>query len=357
MKHIVVSGCSFTRIISANTHFKHYDSNKSNLEQPPFQWSWPEFLKEKAGDNYQLWNEGSGTFDNSIIVNSLIRRISLLLKDGVKAEDIIVLTEFSTQNRYSFLIPQSQLKYDDLNPYKSGFGHIGGYLDTQDQIEKNGYFYLGASIINTSNPAQDWFNQYSETIWNEEFQHFSMLRNIFFLQTFLQAKHISNYLFFFMKNELVHNAEIFPQKERDAVFYTNLKFDNLLGGRKNTMDFLTLNNVVPYIKNHQLLKDYYNNEYINYYYDIIDWNNFWFYETDATKKSGMFEWVVGNSDKDKVLFTWHEEESYFIQKGIQNPTKEDTIKYLETQGFQGFHLSAEWNKIFVDEVILPNIIL
>ena len=185
----------------------------------------------------------SSNFKLNLIVNSLIHRISILLKEGVNPNDIIVLTEWSSQNRYSFLIPQSQLKYDDLNPYNSGFGHIGGFLTTDDQIEKNGYFYLGASIINTDNPGQKWFNQYSETIWNEEFQHFSMLRNIFFLQTFLQAKQISNYLFFFMKNELVHNAEIFPQKERDSVFYNNIKFENSLGSRKNTMEFLTLNNI------------------------------------------------------------------------------------------------------------------
>lgn len=356
MKHIVTSGCSFTRIISVYSN-GYKPSNKTNEQQPKFQWSWPEFLKDELGDEYTLWNEGSGTYDNSIIVNSLIHRIFILLKEGIKPTDIIVLTEWSSQNRYSFLIPQSQLKYDNLNPYKSGFGHVGGFLTTDDQIQKNGYFYLGASIIDTQNPAQEWFNQYSETIWNEEFQHFSMLRNIFFLQTFLQSKQINNYLFFFMKNELVNNAEIFPQKERDAKYYTDIKFENSIGIRKTTMDFLTLNNIVPYVKNHRLLKDCYNNEYINYYYDIIDWNKFWFYETEATKQSGMFEWVVGNSNKDRVLFTWHEEESYFLQKGIEQPTKEDTIKYLETQGMQGFHLSADWNKIFVNEVILPNIIL
>ena len=80
------------------------------------------------------------------------------------------------------LIPKSQLIFDDLNPYKSGFGHIGGFLDTPNQIEENGYFYLGASIIDTNNPAQKWFNQYNQTIWSEEFQHLDMLRNIVYIQ-------------------------------------------------------------------------------------------------------------------------------------------------------------------------------
>jgi len=352
MKHIVTSGCSFTRIISAHTAHRHYPSNESCKLQPKFQWSWPEHLKDILGDNYQLWNEGSGTYDNSIIANSIIYRVSILLKDGVLPKDIIVLTEWSSQNRYSFLIPQSQLKYDDLNPYKSGFGHIGGYLESNDQIENNGYFYLGASIIKTDNPAQVWFNMYSETIWNEEFQYFSMLRNIFFLQSYLKSSKIDNNLSFFMKNELMHNANIFPDKNRDAGKYIHLNFDN-----DRTMKFITMNNIVPYTKNNKTLEEHYNNEYLTHYHNLINWDKFWFYETDITTKAGMFEWVVGNSDKNKEIFTWHEEESHFLNLNQENVEIEDTFKYLSTQGYQGMHLASNWNRIFVQEVILPNIIL
>lgn len=361
MKHIVASGCSYTRIFPSMKKDVKYPSNKTIEIQQKYQWGYSEFLKDYLGDEYQLWNEGMPNNGNNVIVDSAIRRISLLLKDGVNPNDIIVLIQLSSQSRKGLFVPASQLKYDELNPYKTTFDLVHGYLDStgEEQIKKDGYWYLGSQTsINKTNHIQKWFTQYSTTIWSEEMQHLSMLRDINYIQTYLKANNINNSLFFFMKNELIDGAYMFPNEKRDSDFYKNISFKkSLFGGKESTstMSFITMNNIVPYIKNNKTLKEIYNSDYINYLYDTIDWDKFWFFESEATTKSGLWEWTIHNSNKDEHLFTWHEEESNFAEKQKTNVTKEETIDFLKTQPFLGFHLSSEMNEKFMKDVILKRI--
>ena len=99
MKHIVVSGCSFTNNYRCNLQDERYWLN-DRIED----WTWAHWLQQSLKETHILHNYGTITNDNKTIIRSIIYKISDLLKEGVNPNDINVIAQFTSLTRNSFFI-------------------------------------------------------------------------------------------------------------------------------------------------------------------------------------------------------------------------------------------------------------
>ena len=154
MKHIVVSGCSFT------TNFRINIGDERRWETDPIEdWTWAHWLQHYLKDTHTLHNYGAITHDNKSIVRSIIYKVSDLLKSGVTAEDIVVAVQWTSLTRNSFFVAPE--KYNPVNPEiryrKNGesWAHTTDYL-INDKDKKSpyehGYFHLTGGFNPTGNP-------------------------------------------------------------------------------------------------------------------------------------------------------------------------------------------------------------
>jgi hypothetical protein len=94
MKHIVVSGCSFTNNYKVNIR------DERDWENEPIEdWTWAHWLQDSLKETHTLHNYGTVTHDNKSIVRSIIYKVTDLLKDGVPPENIIVIAQFTSLTR------------------------------------------------------------------------------------------------------------------------------------------------------------------------------------------------------------------------------------------------------------------
>ncbi|NBU82408.1 MAG: hypothetical protein EBS55_12245, partial [Flavobacteriaceae bacterium] len=154
MKHIVVSGCSFTN------NFRINIGDERRWETDPIEdWTWANWLQHYLKDTHTLHNYGAITHDNKSIVRSIIYKVSDLLKSGVSAEDIVVAVQWTSLTRNSFFVTPE--KYNPINPklryernYES-WPHTTDYLITgKDKTSpyEHGYFHLTGGFNPTDNP-------------------------------------------------------------------------------------------------------------------------------------------------------------------------------------------------------------
>ena len=109
MKHIVVSGCSFTN------NFRINIGDERRWESDPIQdWTWANWLQNELKETHILHNYGTITHDNKTIARSIIYKVSDLLKDGVSPDDITVVVQWTSLIRNSFFVTPE--KYQSVNP-------------------------------------------------------------------------------------------------------------------------------------------------------------------------------------------------------------------------------------------------
>ena len=143
MKYILTSGCSFTNNVRYDRNNKKASTNWGSEEYK----SWPYYLQQEVGDDYEVWNLGGATNDNVSILRIFIYEIKELLDSGVNGEDIIVIgqwsdihrkaiytTKFENDNDFSW--KEHSLKY---TCDKSGFFLTGGFdpIDSKDGTMEN----------------------------------------------------------------------------------------------------------------------------------------------------------------------------------------------------------------------------
>jgi hypothetical protein len=100
-KHLIVSGCSFTEILSGHK-------------------AWPEWLVDKLNgvDFYSLSSSAMGSQGNGLISRGIIYDVSTKLKNGVDPKDILVGVQWSGSDRMDFLLDDDQIKQARLDPSK-----------------------------------------------------------------------------------------------------------------------------------------------------------------------------------------------------------------------------------------------
>ena len=106
-KHIVTSGCSFTRQARrVGITGDEYDF----MDDPKGLWKWPNFI-QKLYPDYKVITYGNPTNDNDVIAKSILYGVDKLLKNGTAPADIKVIVQWSGWSRNSFFISkETQIK-------------------------------------------------------------------------------------------------------------------------------------------------------------------------------------------------------------------------------------------------------
>jgi hypothetical protein len=339
MKHIVVSGCSFTN------NFRINIGDERRWERDPVQdWTWANWLQHYKKDTHTLHNYGTITHDNKSIIRSIIYKVGDLLKEGVSPDDIVVVAQFTTLIRNSFFVTPE--KYQSANPEiryrKNGesWAHTTDYLiEGKDKSSgyEHGYFHLTGGYNPTNNPINvdpvvfEWLDKimtYTERYF-EWFEYINMLLD------FLHNKGITKIKFFNMSNNF---SKKYLSEGRTPPYY-HTPTD------KSVYECIIENRDVCNTWEQKELE--FKNSYVKSYADKIDFKKyFWFFEENFVHSyGGIIEWSIRNfnynmdGDLPKVL--WRE---------MNGMDLDEQKKYLEKSWYG--HTSSILTKKFVEDVVL-----
>jgi hypothetical protein len=338
MKHIVVSGCSFTNNYKINICGER-DWENDLIED----WTWAHWLQDYLKDTHTLHNYGAITHDNKSIVRSIIYKVSDLLKNGIPPEDIIVVAQWSTLIRSSFFVTPE--KYQSVNPeiiYKkngASWAHTTDYLITGKDKKspyEHGYFHLTGGFNQTNNPINidPLISQWVDTIMSYTERYFEWFEYINMLLNFLHINGITKIKFFNMNNNFSKNymnaaPPPYYDTEKNKSVYECMIEDKTICNtwEQNELEF--------------------ENSYVKSYADKIDFKKyFWFFEENFVHSyGGIIEWSIRNFDYNmsgdlpKVL--WRE---------MNGMNLDEQKKYLERSWYG--HTSSILAKKFVKDVVL-----
>jgi hypothetical protein len=339
MKHIVVSGCSFTN------NFRINIGDERRWARDPIQdWTWANWLQDYLKDTHILHNYGTVTHDNKSIVRSIIYKVSDLLKDGVNPEDISVIAQWTSLTRNSFFVTPE--KYQSINPverYKKNdesWPHTTDYLiNGKDKISEyeQGYFHLTGGFNPTNNPINidsvtfEWLNKLMS--YNE--RYFEWFEYINMLLDFLHVNGITKIKFFNMNNNF--SKKYLDEGRTPPYYHTPLD--------KSVYECIVENKDICNTWEQKELK--FDNSYVKTYADKIDFKKyFWFFEENFVHLyGGIIEWSIRNFDYNmgddlpKVL--WREMNGMSI---------DEQKNYLEKSWYG--HTSSILTKKFVNDVVL-----
>ena len=290
MKHLVISGCSFTNCAK----------------------SWPYWI---PNDKYHMHLHASVGAGNTLISRGAMYRVNKLLSEGVDKKDINVLIMWSGIDRkdiawsklYNEESFQSLIK-PHTNPIeaKKHNWFLDSYYDDWDEdvegniIDEFDYiihtklgFHLeflksmgNLSIVDIMKTQVKYFHDESES----------------FLNTLESIVNVQNYL---KVNDVKYTMSCWQNIFNDYTFKVPNGY-NEQGNVLSPYEIFTLgwmedkrwsdklrwpdNIKTKLSKDSQLLKDKYPRT--SYMWDLIDWDNWWFYEDDQVEKGGLAEWVV-----------------------------------------------------------------
>jgi len=303
MKYIVTSGCSFTRQYRRpGIDGDEYDF----MEDAPSQYKWPHFIqKEYAND--KVINYGTPTNDNSVIVDSIIYGVFKLLKNNIKPENIKVIVQWSGWSRSSFFISKSKqienanyflnknfVKEIDKNKYDKieHFAHVNDFInEKKEYIGEHGYYILSGGYYGGGTHikarAIEFFEDFIEHILSPEERMLQYFKSILLLQSFCNEKGIDYKCF------TMHNNFSFDYTNKDA-------FPNF-GDKVDPAYEVIINKTIPTTWEKDLVYNYEDKPYLKYFYDLIDFNKFWFYkEEGVTMYGGQSEWAIKSFNIDEI---------------------------------------------------------
>ena len=115
MKHILCTGCSFTKNVRFNPDAPYNQG-------PEERYSWPYYLQKELGDDVLVYNLGGATNDNVSMCRIIFYWIQKLIKEGVDVKDIHTIIQWSDPTRQSIYITND-------NPKKIVVGFIIDIVD------------------------------------------------------------------------------------------------------------------------------------------------------------------------------------------------------------------------------------
>jgi hypothetical protein len=341
MKHIVVSGCSFTNNFRINI-----GGEKRWTKDPIEDWTWAHWLQDNLKETHELHNYGTVTHDNKTIARSIIYKVSDLLKQGVNPNDISVVAQWTTLTRNSFFI--SPEKYEDhRNPQISfakqndSWAHTTDYLingkDKSSEYEQ-GYFHLTGGFNPTNNPINidpvvfEWLDK----VMTYDERYFEWFEYILLLLNFLEVNGVTKVKFFNMNNNF---SKKYLKEGRTPPYY-HTPTD------KSVYECIVENRDICNTWEQKELE--FDNAYVKTYADKINFNKyFWFFEENfVSLYGGIIEWSIRNFNSElekdnlpKVL--WREMNGMSI---------EEQKKYLERSWYG--HTSSILTHKFVNDVVM-----
>lgn len=338
MKHIVVSGCSFTN------NFRVNEGDERRWECDPIEdWTWANWLQHNLKSTHIVHNYGAITNDNKTITRSVIYKVNDLLKEGVKAEDISIVIQWSGLTRNSFFVTPE--KYGKINPkiiyetQKRSFPHTTDYLingKDKKSLYEHGYFHLTGGYNPVNNPINidNLTIEWASSIMTYTERYFEWFEYITMLLNFLKVNGITKIKFFNMSNNF---SKKYLNGGSPPYYHTPKD--------KSVYECIIQNRDICNTWEQKELE--FENAYVKLYADKIDFKKyFWFFEENSLHLyGGIIEWSIRNFDYNmggnlpKVL--WREMNGMNI---------EEQKKYLERSWYG--HTSSILTKKFVDEVVL-----
>lgn len=346
MKHIVVSGCSFT-----NNFRNNFDHERAWEKDPIDWWTWANWLQHYKKDTHILHNYGTLTNDNKTIVRSIIYKIYDLLKSGVDPNDITVIAQFTSITRNSFFV--SPEKYEAHNNPVGRWERTGEnwphtcdfLINGKDKryVYEQGYFHLTGGYNDPQNPINihPLSMEYFDRIMTYNERYYDWFESIIFLLSFCKANGIDeNKIKFFTMNNCFSKDYLFNylQGGKTPPFYNTPNNNNFYECLVEIKDICNT-------WNQKEIE--FENSYVKYYADKIDFKKyFWFFEEkDLHMFGGLIEWSIRNFTYDLKsnlpIVLWREMNGMDIQ--MQK-------NYLEKSWYG--HTSSVLTKKFVNEIVL-----
>ena len=340
MKHIVVSGCSFTNNFRCNL-----EDERRWKRDPIEDWTWAHWLQHSLKETHELHNYGTITNDNKTIVRSIIYKVTDLLNKGIDPNDISVVAQWTTLTRNSFFV--SPLKYENYNnpaerykKYNESWAHTNDYLiNGKDKVSpyEQGYFHLTGGFNPTNNPINidsvtfEWLDK----IMTYDERYFEWFEYVNMLLDFLNSRGITKIKFFCMNNNF---SKKYLNEGRTPPYYHTPK-------QKTIYECIIENKDVCDTWEQKELQ--FDNAYVKSYADKIDFKKyFWYFEENLVHLyGGIIEWSIRNFDYNmegdlpKVL--WRE---------MNGMNLDEQKKYLERSWYG--HTSSILTKKFVNDVVL-----
>ena len=332
MKHIICSGCSFTRqyrrlgLDGTDTDF---------LLDPIHMWRWPLHIQTIYGDDIKVYNLGNPTNDNTIITHSAIKKLTELLNDGVSENDIKILIQWSDQDRDSYFfskeviseynIPVISPPIEDENEgmLDDRWAHLSTFAEDNHFTDRWGYYLLnGGFMWDHIKYPTDILKVNSRYISPEQ----SLIRfcsNYILLQNLCKVKNIDWYSFSLSYNFYDDNS--FKNRKWNNQGYTkNIFIDKIIDEFRMNFDI--------------------KNPYVKYLIDEIDFSKTYFYKDENTNIGGINEWAISNFDLET-------DKEIFMEHSLVDNYKNFEEFYNKNPKCNMGHVSQQMNKKFVKTIL------
>ena len=204
----------------------------------------------------ELLNPSVPGIGNHAIATNCIEGVEKLLQDH-SAEDIQVVLQWTGINRYDKIIKKNN---DLYKKYPSSF------LSNQSD--------LLVRVISNWRNSNFWSRHYSNQENEQAF--LETLENILMCQFYLKEKNIS-YKMFCAWDLFTHidtSSRISQELLNNSNQFTDDNYNN---------------------KSFDLIKD--RSQITSFFWNLIDWNNFWTFNDEQIKTGGMLQWIKKNVSK------------------------------------------------------------
>ncbi len=330
-KHIICSGCSFTR--QEKRIGLDGDSTSFYMDAPNM-WRWPHWI-QKLYPKKMVYNIGNPTNGNNLIAVSAIHKVTELLNRGIKPKDIQVFIQWSEMTRESFYVSQDTLNFFDvtvdLNHEKdnNACAHTSFFANKNKNLNKYGHYIIssGMEAYHIKNKWRKYVIDSIEKVQNMERAVIKHYESILLIQNFLKQKNIDYLMFNYPRNYVTYDSNM---EQHNGQAYEEYNLTNNYSKKipKNIFDFK------------------YDNPYIDYFVKNVDWDKMWFYKDKKTNIGGLIDFAIMNYDfdRDELLFMEHPFEGCKSAK--------DVAKFHLKQGSHNMgHISSQMNKVFVEKIL------
>jgi hypothetical protein len=319
-KVIITSGCSYTNqhIQTIPTCCKGHKNN----------WYWPDWLQYYKGDDYILLNLGNETNDNSSIVNIILYTISELKKLNVTEIELAI--QWTNPFRMSFYIE---------TPTPINGPHTVKFIDKDNK----GFWYLTGgfrdfNILNQYVPVK-FLEQYLPFYNNKVNCYNRFFKEVLLLQSYCLTNNIK-WISFFMNDSITEN------------YYNSNKIYSVDNQKISIGEDLILqNNLITNIDSKLIWEENTNIEYLS---KLINFNNFYFFNTNDYKYGGLYEYCIKNYNRD-ILSSYIEDDlQYAMFKETMGQTQysiEEEIQQVNKNKHKHGHPSPIMARYFVDNVL------
>lgn len=235
---------------------------------------YPEAIRHLYGNTIYNLGVASNSIDAAVL--SIISLATKLLKEK---KEISIIYNCNDFYRPSFYLSKSFLNKNGIFK-KIPVNYLNNYLFTDDYT--GFYLFGGIQNINKNEFGNDILlnmaKTYSENIFNFEASEIKALTHLLLLQNFCKANNIPYKIFFdfnFFSEKL--NTGFDLNRKNEETYFNSFFIERKLYEKTN----LDVINKDPYVKD---------------LFDMLDLDNFWFYEDKNYKWGGIHEWIYKNNE-------------------------------------------------------------